>query len=70
MLTIADIAEAAVELGTLNAERSTATTAEEAARNTALESLFDGAEHLNSSYNRAAVHFAFVRGFATARKAA
>lgn len=67
--TIADIAEAAAQLGALNARNEKYPTGQAAAANTALGALFDGAEHLNSAGNREAVYYAFVRGFDEARSA-
>lgn len=68
MVKLIDIAEAAAELGTANGKRDAANgierTAEDSAANTALGSLFDGAEELNTPANRTSVNIAYRMGYA------
>lgn len=67
------IIEAAYELGqnnaTIHETRNVKITAEAAAARTALESLFDGAEHLNNPHNRTRVNLSFRLGYSTAQEA-
>ena len=60
-----DIITAAYALGQLNKERNGKRYAngKAAAANTALGTLFDGAEHLNTAHARTLFFHAFVQGF-------
>lgn len=67
MVKISDITEVAAQLGKDNAARDEAKgierTAEDSAANTALESLFDGAEALNTRDGRTHVNIAYRMGY-------
>jgi len=68
MATIEDVIEAAINLGTAAADRDEARnverTAEDVAANTALESLFDGADDLNTPEGRTTINLAFRLAYA------